>query len=53
MNRYYKVVDSEGKLIQIGKDKYTGEEISEKEYMELYEEIQKSIEENELDEGVN
>ena len=42
MNRYYKVVDSDGNLIQIGEDANTGIEITEAEYNELYQYIQEN-----------
>lgn len=42
MNRYYKVVDSDGNLIQIGNDDNTGIEITEEEYDELYQYIQEN-----------
>lgn len=42
MNRYYKIVDSDGNLIQIGNDANTGIEITEEEYNELYQHIQEN-----------
>ena len=42
MRRYYKVVDLNGNLVQIGVDDNTGIEITETEYTELYQHIQEN-----------
>lgn len=42
MSRYYKVVDENEELIQIGIDDNTGTEITETEYNELYKHIQEN-----------
>lgn len=48
MSRYYKLIDKNGDLLQIGKDDNTGIEITENEYMELYQRIQESSMDEEL-----